>query len=245
MKPNTGVASMLMTDEEIREAIAKGELNITPFSEDCLQGASYDIRIGKQILVSNRERVIDPEIDGPARLEPGEFALLTTLERITLKPNVAGHLGAKTYFTRKGLILLSGLQVDPGWDAVLALAVYNSSPKSIVLEFGEKICTVQFFKLPQPVAKTIDMSRFTELQRGELPRVEKDFFRDLEARSLTEIEQELRQLVQNVSTLSDSVDRIKDELRRGFEELRRGVYSVLVVVGFGWAGLIGGLLATR
>jgi dCTP deaminase len=136
-----------MTDRAIEEAIETGELVIREFAPSGLQGASYDMRIGHEVLVSNTEAVVDPQISGPVRIQPGEFVLLTTLERVKLSANLAGNIGGKTYFTRKGLILLLGLQIDPGFEGSLALAAYNSSPKSIVLEYGEKICSVQFFRL--------------------------------------------------------------------------------------------------
>jgi len=103
---------MLMSDEFIQEAMKKGEIIIENFSEECLEGASYDMRIGNEILVSNREQVLDPEKDGAVKLEPGEFALLTTHEKLKLSPMIVGNIGAKTYFTRKGLILLAGCTCD-------------------------------------------------------------------------------------------------------------------------------------
>lgn len=229
---------MLMIDAAIRVALARNELEIVDFSEDSLQGASYDFRIGHEILVSNRVASVDPEKTGAVRLEPGEFVLMTTLEKVKLGHSIAGNIGGKTYFTRKGLILLSGLQIDPGFEGVLAIAAYNSSPKSIVLEYGEKICSVQFFQLPAPVEKVYDPSRSPELRDGRLPRVEKDYFRDLEVQSLTEVQQELRQLTQNVSMLTTSVQAMDARFSSNFETLNRLVTGIIMAFVASWIAVV-------
>jgi hypothetical protein len=73
-----------------------------------------------------------------------------------------------------------------------------------------------------------------------LPRVEKDYFRDLEASSLTDVQQELRQLAQNVGSLTEGVNGMK----AGLDELRRVVYGVLIAVVLTFAGvLMGGIIA--
>lgn len=199
---------MLMTDEQIREAMARGELVIEGFEEKCLQGTSYDARIGREVHVSHcEESVVFTDTKKSVTLKPGEFALLVTHEKFRFPMDIAANIGPKTYFTRKGLILLAGLQIDPGFSGALGLAVYNSSPKGIVLEHLQEICTVQFFRLNSPATKAPPVIR--ELQEGRLPRVDKDYFRDeFETQSLTEIGKELRQLVQNVDQLTQNVSAL-------------------------------------
>ncbi len=45
---------MLMSDAVIRKAIGKELLTISDFSEDCLQPASYNFRLGDEAIASSR-----------------------------------------------------------------------------------------------------------------------------------------------------------------------------------------------
>ncbi len=195
---------MLMTDGQIRQAIADGQLRIEGFDERCLQATSYDARIGLEVHVSHNEQSISfNERTRIVALKPGEFALLVTHEKFDLPMDIAANIGPKTYFTRKGLILLAGLQIDPGFKGALALAVFNSSPRTIVLEHMQEICTIQFFRLNQPATKSPVTNR--DLLEGRVPRVDKDYFRDLETHSLTEIGKDLQRLASNVDQLTQNV----------------------------------------
>ncbi|HSW09525.1 MAG TPA: hypothetical protein VLK32_01340 [Bacillota bacterium] len=236
---------MLMTDVEVQEALRQGKLVIEGFEVACLQGTSYDARIGSQIHISNAEESIT--FDGKtktARLQPGEFALLITHERLQLPLDMAANIGPKTYFTRKGLILLAGLQVDPGFKGALALAVFNSSPKTIVLEHMQEICSLQFFQLNSAATAAPPVNR--DLEQGRIPRVDKDYFRELETQSLTEVGKDLRNLAANVNQLTENVEALSNrlsenvatlsgsvaELRRYFFYLVLALIPVLLGVAF-------------
>lgn len=191
---------MLLSDVEIRETMQKGNLRIEPFDEQSLQPASYDLRIGKKMLVSGEEAQIDMEARRSVTLKAGQFALLTTLERITLPNDIAAHIGMKSYYVRKGIVLLAGLQIDPGWDGFLVLGMYNASPRSITLDYQGPICSIDFYKLAVPVSKGFLTSE--EQRRGEIPRVDKDYLRTLETRTLSELSESVRHLSENVGKLA-------------------------------------------
>jgi deoxycytidine triphosphate deaminase len=53
---------------------------------------------------------------------------VTTHENLHLPHDIAGHIGVKSYYTRKGIVILSGLQIDPGFEGVLVIGMYNASP---------------------------------------------------------------------------------------------------------------------
>jgi len=209
---------VLMTNVDIEEALDKGKLKIEGFDAGCLQGTSYDARIGAQVHISNSEESVTfDDQRKTARLQPGEFALLITHERFQLPLDMAANIGPKTYFTRKGLILLAGLQVDPGFKGALALAVFNSSPKTIMLEHMQEICTLQFFQLKAPATAAAPVNR--DLEQGNVPRVDKDYFRELETQSLTEVGKDLRNLAANVNLLTENVDALSRKLTENVEIL--------------------------
>lgn len=190
---------MLLTDGEIKEMLGK-EIVIEGFDEEFLQPSSYDMRIGKRALVSHSEAEADVEKNGSVPIKPGEFALLTTHEKVKLASNVAGHIGVKSYYTRKGLVLLAGLQIDPGFEGHLVLGIYNAAPRQLVLDYLSPFCTVEFHKLARPVEK-IYVSKGEQL-KGQIPQVDKDYLRTLETQSLSELANSVRQLTTNMGEMN-------------------------------------------
>src|SRR4030042_5760414 len=157
----------LLTDVEIREAFKNDGLEIEPFDEESLQASSYDMKLGKKAIITRtvsleeikgkvqKEDVkeVNVEKEESVTIPGGAFALVATLERIKLPNNFAGHIGMRTYFTRKGLIVLSGLQIDPGWDGILVLGLANISPRSLTIDYKDHLCTIEIHKLNRPAEK--------------------------------------------------------------------------------------------
>lgn len=192
--------SMLLGDEEIRSAMEDGEILIDEFSEHCLQPASYDLRVGEKLLASHSDREINLAEQGSARIRAGEFALLNTFERLELSPSMAASIGIRSYYTRKGLILLAGSQVDPGYEGYLTLGVYNASPRDFTLEYREPFSTIEFHGLNQPVAEPYESS--SAQKSADIPKEDKDYLRTLETESLSEMSESVRQLSENMQTLT-------------------------------------------
>jgi dCTP deaminase len=178
----------------------EGKIIIEPFHELSLQAASYDLRVGKKVLISGMEAEIDLEEKRSITLKAGCFALMTTLERIALSTEIVGHIGMKSYYIRKGLILLAGLQIDPGWDGYLVLGMYNASPRNITLDYQSPICTVDFYGLTVPASKPFITGE--EQKAGQIPRIDKDYLRTLETQTLSEMSESVRQLSANVAQMS-------------------------------------------
>jgi dCTP deaminase len=193
-----------MTDGEIKESMAAdGGLRIRNFAEASLQAASYDMRIGSKLLISNNEAELDLSKKPSATLVPGVFALVTTLESVELPDTIAGHIGVKSYYTRKGLVMLTGLQIDPGFQGVLVIGLYNASPRSLTLEYAAPFCTVEFHKLARPSQSPYKPG--SEQKEGQIPRADKDYLRTLETQSLSDMSQSLRNLTVDVGSLASSM----------------------------------------
>ena len=209
----------LLTDSEIKEAIKNDGLEIDPLNEESLKSASYDVRLGgKAIITRNvsleelrgkiqKEDVkeINIEKDESITIPGGAFALVATLERIKLPNNYAGHIGMKTYYTRKGLSILSGLQIDPGWDGVLVLGLANLSPRSITVDYKDQLCTIEIHKLNRSAEKPYNGKFMAEQREGKIPVSDKDYLRTIETMSVSDLTKALIDLSQNVNFLGKMV----------------------------------------
>jgi dCTP deaminase len=209
---------MLLSDCDIREAMEKKEIVIENFSPECLQPASYDARLGKKGLICKTLKLeelekglkeegkeINIEAEGSITIPAGAFALVTTLEKFTLSTSYAGHIGLRSYFARKGILLLSGLQIDPGFSGYLVLGLCNLSPRSFTIDYGDELCTVEFHKLHKP-STTGYKGRYAVLQKEErIPPEDKDYLRTIETMSVSDLTQALLTLSRNVNALRHNI----------------------------------------
>jgi len=205
-----------MTDNEIRQAMEKDDITIEPFNEKQLQSATYDMRLGKRAIISKtvtleelkdqitkeEAKEINIEKEGSKRIPGGAFALVTTLERIKLGKIYAGHIGMSTYYVRKGLSLLSGLQIDPGWDGVLILGLVNVSPRSITIDYQDTICSVEIHRLNIEPEKVYTGLYMEEQREGKIPKQDKDYLRTIETMSVSELTGALVNMSRSVDQLS-------------------------------------------
>ncbi|AIU69874.1 deoxycytidine triphosphate deaminase [Thermococcus eurythermalis] len=133
---------MMLPDWKIRK-----EILIEPFSEESLQPAGYDLRVGREAYLNGK--LIDVEEDGKVVIPPKTHALVLTLERIKLPDDVMGDMKLRSSLAREGLIG-SFAWVDPGWDGNLTLAIYNSSDEPVELHYGERFVQIAFIRLEGP-----------------------------------------------------------------------------------------------
>lgn len=208
---------MLMGKPSIERALEAGEIVIDPLREANLEPASYDARLGAEAIVTRevqlddlKEKVemgsankIDIEDDGQIAIPAGGLALVTTLEKFSLSNEYAGHIGMKSYYVRKGLGLLSGLQIDPGFGnpaAVLVLALKNQSTRAITLDYKDDICTIEFHELNEP-APEYDNPEIEERQsEGGIPKEDIDYLRTIEAMSVSEMTEAMLSLSRSVES---------------------------------------------
>ena len=193
---------MLMNDSEISKAVESGELLIEPFDLEKLQGTSYDFSVGHEALSSRNDQMIilSQKSSTNLSLEAGDFALVLTKEYVKLPLDMTGVIGMRSSLARKGLILLAGMQIDPGFEGHLRFGLYNASPRKITLYFDEDLCMVEFHKLSGPVESA--PPHIPELIKGKIPAIDRSFLQTLETTSLSELSKSTRSLVQSVDTLT-------------------------------------------
>jgi hypothetical protein len=107
----------------------------------------------------------------------------------------------RTYYTRKGLSILSGLQVDPNWNANLVLGLANLSPRSLTLDYGDHLCTIEIHRLNRPADKDYSGLYMSEQREGRIPSSDKDYLRTIETMSVSDLTKALVELSRNVGDL--------------------------------------------
>ncbi len=138
---------MILVDESIKKAVNSGEIGLSDFSEKCLQPASYDLRVGEEGFMVSAGRVINIQNEGVLEIQPGDFGLVMTHEKLRLPTNMLGRFGLRSAYARMGLLATAGPQVDPGFEGKLVIGIVNFSSQSIKLWYLTPFCSLELERL--------------------------------------------------------------------------------------------------
>ena len=97
------------------------KLVIHPYSSDCQQPASYDLRAAEETCLSR-----------------SVCTLLPTLEWVELPMDLPGTLRLRSSFGRRGALLGAGF-VDPGFRGQLTLCLTNMGPEEMIVHKNDRV----------------------------------------------------------------------------------------------------------
>jgi dCTP deaminase len=187
---------MILSDRDIRAAIADGRIVIDPFSAESVQPSSVDLHLGNRFRVFRNSRypyidvrIEQPDLtelveisgDDPFILHPGEFVLGSTLERVALPDDLVARLEGKSSLGRLGLLIHSTAgYVDPGWEGTLTLELSNVANLPITLYHGMRIGQISFQRLSSPVEIGYGDERLGSRYRGQTDPTASRYHRDFD-----------------------------------------------------------------
>ena len=146
---------MILAQEEILKRLYAGEIfRKNTWSKDCLQEASYALRIANDALLVDGT-FYDPgnEYDGDnIEIAPGKIAILSTEEKLFMPADLVGKLGIRLKYAQQGLTGLMGIQVDPlfGHDKLaerLYIRVANFGNEMIRLSPGDEVFSFELHQV--------------------------------------------------------------------------------------------------
>lgn len=188
MHPTTG-APVRLSDVDIEFYRRTGHLDITPWDDDSLQAASYDLHLGCHVRIA--DHYTTDTVDGvPAHttrwryekfeevpsardpyfiLKPNEFVLLSTIETVTVSGHIAAAVAGKSSRAREGIAVEFAGFVDPGFEGQITLEVKNNLPFPVTLTAGMPICQIIFDLLRTPTQRLYGQRGHYMGQRGPTP----------------------------------------------------------------------------
>jgi dCTP deaminase len=207
---------MILTDDDIRAAVAAGEITIDPFDDGQIQPASYDLRVGDEGATTKHKRRTDIKAAGLIVLEPGDFGVVCILERIKLGPQHVGRIGLRSKYARKGLIATTGPQIDPGFEGSIKIGLANLTPRDVSLPHHDDILTLEIHKLEKPVAKP-----YSGPYQGKYGLSSEDLeaIAEGDGMAFSEVLTSLRSLTANVSELNSQLSHNVSDLTSKMSEL--------------------------
>lgn len=161
----------MYSNEDIRQAIASGELKIEPYSEKLLRASGLTLHLGEHLLkpvpgtvVDVRSRSIPDyeeivlEPDKPYQIEPGGFLLGHTYEAVSVGASLGFLIEGRSTLARVGLtVVQTAMIVYPGHrDRTITLEIANNGPNPVLLYPKMKVARVAIFELKTPTSEEYD-----------------------------------------------------------------------------------------
>ncbi len=169
---------MKLSDKDISIALKAGRISITPEPPaNKIKGISVDLRLDNRFRVFNDHTAPFIDLSGPREevqtlldkvmgneivieeqqaffLHPGELALASTLESISIPDDLVGWLDGRSSLARLGLMVhVTAHRIDPGWQGQIVLEIFNSGKLPLALRPGMDICAINFETLSSPADK--------------------------------------------------------------------------------------------
>ncbi len=171
----------LLVDSELKD-LYSGVITGVPApqswtdAKSSVQPASIDLQIGT-ISVPNEDPSQSPiKINkGRHSLPPGQTAVVTTLERLKMSPNLAAIGFPPSHVSVQGILMTNPGHVDPGYDGPMHLTVINMGRDSFELRIGDPIVTVLFFKLDADVTAGYSTRNPDPLPDPDVNKLSRDF----------------------------------------------------------------------
>jgi len=136
------------------------------YNEDCVGPASYDLRLGSDLLWIGGEFYTDEEMgltgvslngthqilrdssvanrNGKHIKIPGrEFSAICSKEKLSLSEELCASVGLSLSITSNGLIHLIGPQIDPGFEGHFYALIYNASSEPVKVGLGQPILKME------------------------------------------------------------------------------------------------------
>lgn len=145
---------MILSDVTMKSMIRTGELVVRPLTEEQIQPASIDLRLGTHFLKIDENMIESMALDREIKyvefesreiiIPPNSFLLATTLEYIKLPDNVTAFVEGRSSIGRMGLFIQNAGWVDPGFEGEITLELYNANRLPIKLTAGRRICQLVF-----------------------------------------------------------------------------------------------------
>jgi dCTP deaminase len=157
---------MILSDRDIKNYIARGDIEVSSPKSDHMQNigaSSLDLRLGRYFKLYDHAKspVLDPmkpetfegiakmieikEENVPFIVQPGEFVLGVTLEKVKLADDLVARVEGRSSLGRLGIIIHSTAGfIDAGFEGTITLEITNINRMPVALYPGMRVCQLAF-----------------------------------------------------------------------------------------------------
>jgi len=153
---------VILTDRAIHDELASGRLIIDPLDPKQVGPASVDLRLGRSFLtprvsagiICMKEPVEYETVKGDEFIVPAHgFILATTVEHVGLPDDLTAFVEGRSSVGRLGLFIQNAGWVDPGFQGMITLELYNANAAPMRINAGRRICQLVLARAVSPAEK--------------------------------------------------------------------------------------------
>ena len=181
---------MILSDRDIKAVIASGKVKVESSQPELfrhIHASSMDLRLGNvfKVYEHSRHALLDPKNpktfaaamriitipDGdPFIVQPGEFVLGVTQEKITVPDDLVVRVEGRSSLGRLGIIIHSTAgYIDPGFSGTITLEISNLNRMPVALYPGMRVCQIAFETMSSPAETPYGKKPFSKYQGQILP----------------------------------------------------------------------------
>lgn len=175
---------MILSDADLKKRLERGDLVVEPIDDPDLQiqPASIDLRLGQAFVLYRQplvpfldardaesverhvERIEVPDDEGFI-LQPGAFALGTTIERVRVPPDLVARVEGRSSIGRLAVVVhaTAGF-IDPGFEGQITLELSNLGRCAVKLYPGMRISQIVFHEMKSPAERPYGSTRGSKYQ---------------------------------------------------------------------------------
>jgi dCTP deaminase len=160
----------ILSDIEIKEAMAVGEIEVyNPANLPLYVGpSSLDLHLDNKAMILDKDKFVEGEMMSFAEKEksadkftaydgwdeliiyPGEFYILSSVEKIKFADNVVGFIQGRSSIARMGINIHAAGYFDAGFEGTATLEVTNFTNYPIKIPKHTRICQMVFARTGKP-----------------------------------------------------------------------------------------------
>ncbi|MDB5086781.1 MAG: deoxycytidine triphosphate deaminase [Mucilaginibacter sp.] len=197
--------------------LQKDQKVVLPFLEKRVKNGAYELSLGAEVYltdsISGKVEKLDQTNNRQVDINPGQFALLLTEEKVNIPKDKIAFISIKAGEKLKGLINVSGFHVDPGFNDHLLFSVYNAGPSTIVLNCGEPYFPIWFAELKTELEDDEAYNQDNE-HYGKLNHITPKYIEFLKRGELTSPKSLLDKIKETDRALSDRIIKAEEKTER-------------------------------
>jgi dCTP deaminase len=179
---------MILADRDIKASIDQGRIRVECQRKDFreqIHASSIDLRLGRHFRVFEHSKyaVIDPKnppktltklIDIPPGesfiVQPGEFVLGVTMEKIGLADDLVARVEGRSSLGRLGIVVHSTAGfIDAGFFGTITLEISNLNRMPVALHPEMRICQLAFETMTSKAEVPYYAKKSQKYQNQEMP----------------------------------------------------------------------------
>ncbi|HLC44336.1 MAG: dCTP deaminase [Candidatus Doudnabacteria bacterium RIFCSPHIGHO2_01_FULL_50_11] len=162
---------MILSDRDIKKSLKSGRIKINPPPDldEQLGSCSIDLHLGSKFRVFKHSAYAYIDLKGKIEtdelmkeiavprgeafiMQPGDFALATTVENLELADDILGRIEGRSSLGRLGIIVHGTASIfDPGWIGKPTMELGNLGVMPVALYPGMRICAFTFEEVSSKV----------------------------------------------------------------------------------------------